>query len=90
MGSNSRDNVRPIYATLSNRGKTAYVGLTDRHDAHATASVPTRRVGNTSGIYVLDSLILDVDERGRLIGLEVLGDAKRVLPDDLVAAAKRT
>lgn len=62
----------------------AYISLTDKAGQPVT-SVPLDDLAEEEGIDALESLVLDFDADGKLVGIEVInGDAKNVLPTDLM------
>jgi uncharacterized protein YuzE len=63
----------------------AYISLTDERAGGEVTSVVLDGLAEEEGIDALHSLILDFDAEGRLLGIEVAGDAERVLPRDLLA-----
>ena len=64
----------------------AYVSLTDKR-ARGTAetSVDLSDLADEEGVESLHSIVLDFDGEGRLVGLEITGNAHAVLPRDLLA-----
>jgi uncharacterized protein YuzE len=78
-----------MYATLESRSKMAYVGFEDPDtDVRVAQSVRPDQWADEAGVDAMQSLTLDFDERGRLVGIEVW-DAKRVLPHALIDRARR-
>jgi hypothetical protein len=77
-----------MYVTLASRDKVAYIGLGDRDAPSVAESLPLSAWANDAAIPALSNLILDFDERGRLVGIEVM-NAKKVLPEALLAKAER-
>ena len=68
----------------------AYISLTDGSEPHEVhESVPLYGSALDSKVSALDSMVLDFDRHGRLIGLEIIGAAPKVLPASLVAQARR-
>ncbi len=67
----------------------AYISLTRPDEVHEVhESVQLHRTALESEVRALDSLVLDFDRRGRLIGIEVTGAATKVLPQSLVSQAR--
>ena len=70
---------------LDREGDLAYISLTDRRPGGDVTSVDLSDLAEEEGVDALHSLVLDFDRDGRLVGIEVAGDAGRVLPPDLLA-----
>jgi uncharacterized protein YuzE len=63
----------------------AYISLTEQRASGEVTSVPLGAVAEAEGVEALHALVLDFDQDGRLLGIEVAGDAGRILPEDLLA-----
>jgi uncharacterized protein YuzE len=77
-----------MYVTLDSQHKMAYIGLREHEEGIVAESLSLGEFAAEAGIETLHDLILDFDAKGRLIGIEVM-NAKKVLPDALLANAKR-
>jgi uncharacterized protein YuzE len=78
----------PCDVTLDSQHKMAYIGLREHEKGIVAESLPLADFAAEAGIETLHDLILDFDANGRLIGIEVM-NAKKALPDGLLAEAKR-
>lgn len=64
----------------------AYISLTDqRSPGFVRTSVELGELAQSEGVESLHSIVLDFDAEGRLVGIEIPGDADKVLPLDLLA-----
>lgn len=64
----------------------AYVSFTDKNArGMVETSVDLGDIADEEGVESLHSIVLDFDSEGRLLGLEVVGNAEKVLPRDLLA-----
>jgi uncharacterized protein YuzE len=64
----------------------AYISLTDqRPGGFVRSSVDLGALAEDEGIESLHSIVLDFDADGRLVGIEIQGNAEAVLPRDLLA-----
>ncbi len=77
-----------MYGTLDAQHKMAYIGLRPHAPGAVAESVPLANFAEETGVETLHDLILDFDGKGRLVGIEVM-NAKKVLPDALLANARR-
>jgi uncharacterized protein YuzE len=77
-----------MYVTLDSQHKLAYIGLREHEKGVVAESLPLADFAARAGITTLHDLILDFDAKGRLVGIEVM-NAKKVLPDTLLAQAAR-
>jgi uncharacterized protein YuzE len=67
----------------------AYVYLDEPGVDQVRRSVPLYSCDEADEVPALHCLVLDFDGDGRLVGIEVLGQAHRVLPDALYNQADR-
>ena len=75
----------PISWTYDPSG-LAYISLTDRPARGAVEeSIELSDLAAEEGPEALHSIVLDFDSEGRLVGLEITGNAQQVLPRDLLA-----
>ena len=73
-----------IHWTLSDQGDLAYIYLTDKIEkGSAATTVDLSDLAQVEGVEALQSILLDFDADGRLLGIEIL-DAAGVLPRDLL------
>lgn len=64
----------------------AYISLTDeRSRGFVRTSVDLSDLAEDEGVDSLHSIVLDFDADGRLVGIEIVGNADAVLPRDLLA-----
>ena len=64
----------------------AYIYLTDEtHAGMVAESVELSDLAAEAGVEALDSIVLDFNSEGRLVGIELPGCATAVLPRDLLA-----
>lgn len=64
----------------------AYISLTDKQSrGFVKDSVDVGDLAEDEGVESLHSLVLDFDAEGRLVGIEVTGNAEKILPRDLLA-----
>ena len=64
----------------------AYINLTDKRPrGFVKSSVDLGDLAEDEGIESLNSIVLDFDAEGRLVGIEIQGNAEAVLPRDLLA-----
>lgn len=64
----------------------AYISLTDRRPGDLVkSSLDLGDLAEDEGIQSLHSIVLDFDTEGRLVGIEIQGNAETVLPRDLLA-----
>ena len=64
----------------------AYISLTgQRAPGFVKTTVELGELAEDEGIEALHSILLDFDEAGRLVGIEISGNAENVLPRDLLA-----
>lgn len=72
--------------TIDQQQKLAYISLTDRvARGQVETSVDLSDLADAEGVGALHSLVLDFDDEGRLVGIEVAANAERILPLDLLA-----
>ena len=76
-----------IQVTLSDAGE-AYVGLAGTAPPEVRESVALDALEEAEGLPALDSLVLDFDHYGRLVGIEVWRAAESVLAPALIDAAE--
>lgn len=74
--------------TLDAQHDMAYISLTDDPETKATETVSLHEWADEAGVQTMHDLTLDLDAKGRLIGIEV-GRAQHALPNDLIAKAER-
>jgi hypothetical protein len=77
-----------ILVTLSDAGE-AYVRLTGTAPPEVRESVALDALDEAEGLPALDSLVLDFDYYGRLVGIRVTGGAESALAPGLLDAAER-
>jgi uncharacterized protein YuzE len=77
-----------VRVTLGADGQ-AYIRLDDS-SPEVRHSVPLGALEEADEIPALDSLVLDFDHYGRLVGLEIVRSAESVLAPALVDAAERS
>jgi uncharacterized protein YuzE len=77
-----------MYVTLDSQHKMAYIGLCPQQAGGVAESLPLAEFAEKAGVGALHDLVLDFDSNGRLVGIEVM-NAKKVLPDALIAEARR-
>jgi hypothetical protein len=77
-----------VRVTLREDGR-AYVGLAGEPPPEVRSSVPLDALDEADAIPALESLVLDFDFYGRLVGIEVLRSAESALAPALIAAAER-
>jgi uncharacterized protein YuzE len=77
-----------MYVTLASQDTMAYIGFGEHRRGSVAESVPFADWATEAGVETLHDLILDFDADGRLLGIEVF-NAKKVLPDSLLATARR-
>jgi hypothetical protein len=77
-----------IVVTLNDAGE-AYVGLSGERSPEVRTSVALDTLDEADGLPALESLELDFDHYGRLVGLRVTGAADSTLPPALLDAAQR-
>lgn len=77
-----------MYVTLDSQYKLAYIGLRPHAVGGVAESLPLADFAEEAGAQTLHDLVLDFDDKGRLVGIEVT-NAKKVLPDALLAEARR-
>jgi hypothetical protein len=77
-----------ILVTLSDAGE-AYVGLAGTAPPEVRESVALDALEEAEGLPALDSLVLDFDHYGRLVGIRVTGGAESALAPGLLDAAER-
>ena len=64
----------------------AYISLTDKRPRGLVkTSVDLSDLAADEGVESLHSIVLDFDAEGRLVGIEIPGNAEAVLPRDLLA-----
>lgn len=64
----------------------AYISLTDKQPrGFVESSVNLSDLAEDEGVESLHSIVLDFDAEGRLVGIEIPGNAEKVLPRDLLA-----
>jgi uncharacterized protein YuzE len=64
----------------------AHISLTDAQPAGLVkSSVDLSDLAEDEGVESLHSIVLDFDAEGRLVGIEIPGNAETVLPRDLLA-----
>jgi hypothetical protein len=76
-----------ILVTLSDAGE-AYVGLAGTEPPEVRDSVGLDALEEAQGLAALDSLVLDFDFYGRLVGIRVTSSASSVLAPALLDAAQ--
>ncbi len=76
-----------ILVTLSDDGE-AYVGLAGTEPPEVRESVALDGLEEAEGLPALDSLVLDFDFYGRLVGIRVTSGASSALPPALLDAAE--
>lgn len=74
-----------LRSTLDGDNGLAYISSTQSGGGAAVTSVELSDLAEEAGVEALHSLVLDFDRDGRLLGVEVVGNAGRVLPEDLLA-----
>jgi hypothetical protein len=77
-----------IRVTLSDSGE-AYVELTGAAPPEVRESVALDALDEAEGLPALDSIVLDFDYYGRLVGIRVTGSAESALAPALLDAAER-
>jgi hypothetical protein len=77
-----------ILVTLSAAGE-AYVGLAGTAPPEVRDSVALDTLAEADSIPALDSLVLDFDHYGRLVGIRVVSAADSALAPALLEAAQR-
>jgi hypothetical protein len=77
-----------ILVTLNDAGE-AYVGLAGTEPAAVRESVALDALEEAAGLAALDSIVLDFDFYGRLVGIRVTSAASSVLAPALIDAAQR-
>jgi hypothetical protein len=77
-----------ILVTLSDTGE-AYVGLAGTAPPMVRVSVALDALEEAERLAALDSLVLDFDHYGRLVGIRVTSAADSVLAPGLLDAAER-
>jgi hypothetical protein len=77
-----------IVVTLSDAG-AAYVGLAGDKSPEVRTSVALNTLDEADALPALESLLLEFDHYGRLVGLRVTGGADSTLPPALLDAAQR-
>lgn len=77
-----------IDVTLS-ANNMAYISLCEIKKGGVAYSVPLESEELDPDAETLDRFVLDFDKADRLIGIEVLGFADKVLPESLLAEAER-
>jgi hypothetical protein len=77
-----------VHVTLSDDGE-AYVGLAGPEPPEVRESVALDTLEEAEGLPALDSLVLDFDFYGRLVGIRVTSGASSALPPALLDAADR-
>lgn len=77
-----------ITVTLSDTGE-AYVGLAGADPPEVRESVALDTLEEAEGLPALDSIVLDFDFYGRLVGIRVTSGASSALPPALLDAASR-
>jgi hypothetical protein len=77
-----------VHVTLSDDGE-AYVGLAGPEPPEVRESVALDTLEEAEGLPALDSLVLDFDFYGRLVGIRVTSGASSALPPALLDAAGR-
>jgi uncharacterized protein YuzE len=77
-----------IPVTLGASGE-AYAALAGDRRPEVRDSVALDALAEAEAIPALDSLVLDFDHYGRLVGIEVVRSAESVLAPALIAAAER-
>ena len=83
-----RNGMAEIRGTLSDDGE-AYVGLAGSEPPEVRESVALDALEEAEGLPALDSLVLDFDFYGRLVGIRVTSGASSALPPALLDAADR-
>ena len=63
----------------------AYISLTGSPHWPVARSVPLDSLADEETLDALRSIVLDFDADGRLVGIEIAGDAESVLPRNLLA-----
>lgn len=64
----------------------AYISLTDKQSrGFVETSVELGELATNERIESLHSIVLDFDAEARLVGIEIPGNAEKVLPRDLLA-----
>jgi hypothetical protein len=76
-----------ILVTLNDTGE-AYVGLAGPEPPAVRESVALDTLEEAEGLAALDSLVLDFDFYGRLVGIRVTSSASSVLAPALIDAAQ--
>jgi hypothetical protein len=76
-----------VLVTLTDAGE-AYVGLAGAEPPEVRTSVALDTLEEAEGLPVLDSLVLDFDFYGRLVGIRVTSAATSALPPALIEAAR--
>jgi len=77
-----------ILVTVSDTGE-AYVGLAGPEPPEVRESVALDGIEEAAGLPALESLVLDFDFYGRLVGIRVTSGARSALPPALLDAADR-
>lgn len=78
--------VRPR-VTVDPESGYAYIHLAEPHVGMVEQSVPLQEIDGEPD--AVESIVLDFDGAGRLVGIEVTGPADRVLRSELLADADR-
>ncbi|MEA2381719.1 MAG: hypothetical protein QOH72_1690 [Solirubrobacteraceae bacterium] len=76
-----------VLVTLNDDGE-AYVGLAGTESPEVRESVALDTLDEAEGLAALDSLVLDFDHYGRLVGIRVTSAASSVLPPALLDTAQ--
>jgi hypothetical protein len=76
-----------ILVTLNDSGE-AYVGLAGAQPPEVRESVALDTIEEAEGLPALDSVVLDFDFYGRLVGIRVTSSASSVLSPALLDAAE--
>jgi hypothetical protein len=77
-----------VRVTLSDGGE-AYIGLAGAAPPEVRESVALDALDEAEGLPALDSIVLDFDYYGRLVGIRVTGSAESALAPALLDAAER-
>ena len=63
----------------------AYISLTDKQSrGFVETSADLSDLAESEGVESLHSIVFDFDVEGRLVGIEIAGNAENVLPRDLL------
>jgi hypothetical protein len=76
-----------VLVTLNDAGE-AYVGLAGNEPPEVRESVALDALAEAEGLPALDSLVLDFDFYGRLVGIRVTSSASSALSPVLLDAAQ--